>query len=1142
MQFRILGPLEAWDDGKRIALGGPQQRALLALLLLNANRVVSTDRLMESLWDGQPPATARGLLQGCVAQLRRVLGAQGEGASRQPLITRAPGYLLEVPPGDLDLDRFEELAQAGRRASADQSAAGLGRAADLLAEALSLWQGPALDDIDLPACRALATGLDERRLSVWEERIEIDLRLGRAAGLVPELQALVTAHPLRERLWAQLMLALYDADRQADALAAYRDLRQTLVDQLGVEPGAALRQLHQLLLSGDDPLAGYLHQRGVPHPDHTGSAEGGNGTGGAPTGPATAHTMPPAVSSRSSPESASTPVPAQLPGPTAAFVGRIRSLKRLDELLTDLDDGMAIGVISGTAGVGKTTLAVHWAHQVRDRFPDGQLYVNLRGHAGAPPLRPLEALAGFLPALGLPAREVPDGLDQAAALYRSLLADRRVLVLLDNAESAEQVRPLLPGSPGCLVLATSRGRLGGLVARDGAYHHSLDVLDPGESRALLARILGEGRIQAEPRAAVQLTQLCAHLPLAIRIAAAHLTIQPRRTLSDEVASLSAGNRLGALEVDGDQESAVRAAFDRSYAALHPDAARLFRLLGVVGCPDVTPHSAAALADTTTDHAADLLDRLAGAHLLSSVVPGRFAFHDLLRLYAAERTVDTDAEAERHAACHRVLAAYLRTAEAAARLLIPDRILLPLPESADLGSQAGLLATFDDHAQALAWFDEERPNLVAAVQHAAVHGPRPFAWMLAYAQQGYLNLRMYTVDWLSTAEAALAAAEHEEDVHGQASAHLSLGARYERQGDYVRAATAITRALALAEGCGWLEGQAVALSELGIVRRHTGRLHDAADYFSRSLELARQTGAPTLIAMRLVSLGNIFAETGQLEKAADHYTQVLPLFRQIGSRGREAVILGNLGECCVILGRLDEALTHFTTALGLNREIGHRGQAADNLRALATAHCDAGRYTEALELARSALAGSHETGDRRFEADALNTVGTVYQRLSNFGRAADYHRRALQLSREIGVRQHEVAALIGLAHSYQHLGDSDQATNSADQALRLASQDGFRLLEGPARTALATIKLAQGRLDESVDHARQALDVHRSTGHRLGEARTLLVLGGAHERCDEMARAVECWRQSLRLFVEVGAPEAEKARSLLSATAASPTPA
>jgi DNA-binding SARP family transcriptional activator/tetratricopeptide (TPR) repeat protein len=1164
MQFRILGPLEAWDDGRRVPLGGPQQRGLLALLLLNANRVVATDRLVESLWDGQPPATARGLLQGCVAQLRRALGPGNGKTGRQPLVTRAPGYLLEVPSGDLDLDRFEELARRGRQEAqvaarhagqpagtgAEQAAATWVRAADMLTEALSLWRGPALDGIDLPACRVHATALDERRLVVWEERIEIDLRLSRAAALVPELQALVGAYPLRERLWALLMLALYAADRQADALAAYRELRRTLVDQLGVEPGGSLRGLHQLLLSGGDVLAGYFAQRGVPHLDRAdagGESAERSGPTPVPTSAISAPAAsPPAVSPLAVPsgstagaESAAV-VPAQLPGPTAAFVGRIRSLKRLDELLNDLDDGMAIGVVSGTAGVGKTTLAVHWAHQVRDRFPDGQLYVDLRGHAAAPPLRPLEVLAGFLPALGVPAREVPDTLDRAAAQYRSLLADRRILVVLDNAESAEQVRPLLPGSPGCVVLVTSRGRLGGLVARDGARHHLLDVLDPGESRALLARLLGEARIQAEPRAAVQLTQLCAHLPLALRIAAAHLTIQRGRTLTGEVAELSAGNRLAALEVDGDQESAVRAAFDRSYTALDPEARRLFQLLGLVPCLDFTAETAATLADTTPGQAAGLLEILAGAHLLGTPVPGRYSLHDLLRLYAAERAVEEMSATDRGAAAGRLLSAYLVTADAADRLLNPDRIRLPLPEPGpDTPRQ---LAAIGDHTEALAWLDAERFNLAVGVRHAAEHGPRSFGWLLAHTLHGFFNLRMHTVDWRSVSEAGLAAAEADGSQAGQAAAYLSLGTRYERQGDYPRAEIAITKALAFAEEGEWLEGQAVALSELGIIRRHAGRLQDAADYFTQAVDVARRSGPPTLVAGRLVSLGNLYAEAGQLEKAADYYTQVLPLFRQVGSRGREAVILGNLGECCVVLGRLDEALDHFTNALTLNREIGHRGQAADNLRALATAHCDAGSYAEALELARSALSGSHETGDRRFEADALNTMGTVYQRLANFGRAADHHRRALQLSRDIGVRQHEVAALIGLAHSYQHLGDSDQATTCAEQALLLARQDGFRLLEGPARTAIATVKLAQDRLDESIEHATEALDVHRSTGHRLGEARTLLILGGAQQRSGETDGAAASWRQALRLFVEVGAPEAEKARSLLAAGTPSRAPA
>jgi DNA-binding SARP family transcriptional activator len=488
MRFGILGPLEVWQGGNPVPVGGPQRRALLAVLLVNAGAVVSSDRLIDHLWGERPPRNARGLLHGCVADVRKVL-RQG---SRQPLRTRAPGYLLEVQPGELDADRFEELATAAGRAESPAEAA------HHLYQALAVWRGQPLDGVDVDGLAPVVARLAERRLEVVEQRIEVDLQLGRDRGLVAQLQALVREHPLRERLWMLLMSALHRAGRQADALAAYRELRETLVDQLGLEPGEAARQLHQSILAGET----------VP--------------------------APPAPEPVRVPERT---VPAQLPAPVPAFTGRADQLKALDELADQRDD-MVVAAITGMAGAGKTALAVYWAHQVRERFPDGQLYANLRGFgavcepnrnrssAAGRPVAPIEALTGFLRALGVPAEQVPVGPEPAAALYRSTLAGRRMLVVLDNATGADQVRPLLPGTPGSLVVVTSRDRLRGLVARDGARRIGLGTLAPDEAAVLLSRLLGADRVAAEPDAAAELARHCAYLPLAIRIAAAQV-VGPR---------------------------------------------------------------------------------------------------------------------------------------------------------------------------------------------------------------------------------------------------------------------------------------------------------------------------------------------------------------------------------------------------------------------------------------------------------------------------------------------------------------------------------------------------------------------------------------------------------------------------------------
>jgi DNA-binding SARP family transcriptional activator/tetratricopeptide (TPR) repeat protein len=1057
MRFAILGPLEvSGEDGQRLPLGGPQQRALLAVLLLNAGRVVSTDRLIECLWGEEPPAAARSLLQGCVAGLRRALKA-GAGPDRQPLVTRAPGYCVEVRPDELDLDRFERLA-----------------AATQLTEALALWRGPALDGLDgtaLSACQADIARLEERRLAVLEQRIDADLRAGRHASLVGELESLVRAHPLRERLWALLMIALYRADRQADALAAYQRLRRTLVDQLGMEPSATLRRVQGAILSGTDPAK----------PD-----ESTENAGTEPT----------------------RPVPAQLPPAVAAFTGRDEHLKYLDTLLPDGAGAAAIGVISGTAGVGKTALAIHWAHRVREWFADGQLYVNLHGYAPAPPMRPIEALAGFLQALGTPAEAVPVELDRASALYRTLVADKRMLVVLDNAYSADQVRPLLPGSAGCVVLVTSRDRLAGMVARDGARHLTLDVLGHHEAVTLLVRVLGAQRVQAEPEAGAELVERCARLPLALRIAAANLACHPRRRIADQVADLVADDRLSALEIDGDADSAVRVAFDLSYDALAAPARLLFRRLGLVPGPDVTTAAAAALvarspAEPPEQQTSRLLDELTSAHLLDQDDQGRYTLHDLLRLYAKERADGEDTAAERDAATRRLFDWYLRTADAAARQLYPTALRLPIPESTAPESTAPdstePMAGFADHTAALAWLDGELANLVAAVQYTAESGPRSVAWLLADTLRGYFMLRVLPVEWAVVADAARSAAEVDGEPRAQMAAELNLASRHMRQSRFDPAIDHYRRALAINERVGWPEGESAALGNLGIVYLSSGQLRSASEHFAQALAVDRRIGWLGGQAVKLGNLGVVDRQLGRLDEAAAHFREALALFHEVGSRHGEALAVANLGAVLHLLGRYPEAIDHVTRAIALHQEIGDRGTEADDQNVLAEVHRDVGRLPVALDLAEAALTRAVEVGERHYEADAHNVLGSVHLRLGAPGRAAEHHQRALDLATSTDLRLPKVTALIGLAATRCALGDPEQGRRYADQAIALSQAADSRLLEGRARTALADALTDLGQPSAAADEARLALDIQQTTGYQLGAADALLALGRALAR-------------------------------------------
>ncbi|MDG4834698.1 BTAD domain-containing putative transcriptional regulator [Solwaraspora sp. WMMD1047] len=1112
MRFFLLGPLEVWHDGRMLPLGGPQRRDLLAVLLLNANRVVATDRLIDLLWGEQPPPTARSLLQGCVAQLRRTL----HHGDWRPLVTAAPGYLLRVGAGELDLDRFEELAAT---ASRDTEAGRLVAAAAARYQALSLWRGDPLDGINLEICRVEADRLTERRLAVLEERIDVDLRLGRLLGLVAELQGHVRAYPFRERLWAQLMVALQLADRQADALAAYQEVRRLLVDQLGVDPGGLLRRLEHAVLTGTDVLAEYARLRGFggPTPDAIG------------------------VGSREAPvESAGLPTPAQLPAPVPAFVGRVEQLNALDDLLT----GEGISMIVGGAGVGKTALAVHWAHRVRDKFPDGQLYLDLRGWAPGSPVQPLAALTGFLPALGVPTDRVPVETEAATALYRSRLAGRRMLILLDNVRDAEQVRPLLPGDPHCRVLITSRDRLSGLVAREGARRLTLPELTPGEAAALLASMIGPARIAAEPAAAGDLAGACAHLPLALRIAAANITDRPHRRIADHVADLTGGAGLTGLAISGDDRVAVRPAFELTYRTLPDRARRMFRLLGLAAGPDILLDAAAALAGVSRAEAADTVDRLAAAHLVHQPTPDRIAAHDLICRYAGELADGEESGADRTAATDRLYRWYAATVDAAAAHLYPE-----LLRATDPGTAAADGLSFPDSAAALDWLDAARPNLVAAIVHAAAHGPYRVAWQLADALRGYFWLRMHALDWLTVAEAGRVAAEADKDLRGQAAAQLSLGDAHGRQSRYQLAIEHYREALRFDRLAGWTDGESASLGNLGNVHWWSGQLAEAAERYQEALLLAQRTGRLAGQSANLSNLGAVYWQLGQLARAADHHTRSLAIARQLGSPFGQAVDLCNLGALHLELGHPQEALRHLAAGLALHQQIGDRSGMAEALRTIAEVHRDTGDHEQALSYARRADALAEETGNPRYRADTRNTLGRIHLRLGAPATAIECHATALALSRGSDSRHPELAALIGLADGWRESGRPDRAVRFATEAVGLAELTGYQVLAGHAYLALAAAEIAADRPDRAVESARRALAVHGRTGHRLGRARGHLVLGRAvallaagPDPTGEPAgkrgggaaggAAVEHWRRALAIFAEFEAAETAEVRRLL----------
>jgi DNA-binding SARP family transcriptional activator len=1074
VRFQILGPLRVWDGAGWSMVRAPQQRALLAVLLSDAGRVVSVDRLIDEIWGENSPPTALNTIQGYVMRLRRMTSAAGPN----PLITRGRGYELVLADGDLDADAFERLVESGTR---DVTGDRLEAAVTQLGEALSLWRGPALADVPVtPTVAATAARLEQARLTATERRLDALLGLGRYAVVLDEVYRLVEEHPLRERFWAQLMLGLYHSGRRAEALEVYRRGRRLLVAELGLEPGAQLRELQRAIL--DDNLAA-----GRSAPIHR-----------------------PAIGRI---------IPAQLPADVAGFTGRDAHLRRLDSLLpaeAESPVSVIISTIAGTAGIGKTALAVRWAHLIRDRFPDGQLYVNLRGYASGPPLRPVEALALFLHALGVPAEHAPADADEAAALYRSLLAGRRVLVLLDNARDAEQVRPLLPGSPGCLVLVTSRDQLAGLVALHGAVRLTLDVLTPAEARTLLCGLLPDGRCQREPAAAAELARLCGHLPLALRIAAANLTTHSGRPIADYNQRLRR-DRLAALQVDGDPQAAVRAAFDLSYAAQPEDGRRLFRRLGLVPGPDVTADAAAALAGCPAESAGRLLDRLAGANLVNEPVPGRFSLHDLLRVYAAEQAGAEERPADRAGALGRLCRYYLLGLDGAATRVYPQFLRLPVP--ADGGAVTAV--SFDGHADASEWLDAERANLVAAVGHAAAYGLGGVAARLADALRGYLFLRRHLVDWDTVAQAGLAAAAAEGDVKAQAAAHISLAMHNFVRANYEPAAHHYCAARELAQRAGWLEGESAALGNLGMVYTVQGRLTEAANHYTRALAIDRRTGWRDGQATKLANLGYLCLALGQPERAAAHHTQALALHQATGSRSGEAMTLSDLGEAYHAVGRFDDALDVLTRARVLHREVGDRSTEGATVRVLAAVHRDAGRHAEALDLARTAVILARDIGDRRQEAAASTVLASIHFLLGQTDRAIDGHTEALRLARDAGNRFIEAEALLGLADAYRRAGQPDLAGARASAAQAIARKAGYRVLEGQALTLLAAVHLDQGHREQAIAHAEQALSTHTATGHRLGQARTHVLLDVALRDTGRDREAGRHRDQARTLYAEIG---------------------
>jgi DNA-binding SARP family transcriptional activator/tetratricopeptide (TPR) repeat protein len=889
MEFGLLGPLVVRSAGSELQVPQGNQRLLLAALLMDANRVVPVDEIAETLWGTTPPASAPVTIRNYVRRLRQSLG----GAGPDLIAAHQHGYLIKITDDELDVLRFENLLSASR------AAAQLGswdKAAAMARDALWLWRGEPLADI---RCYTLAQRerprLAELRLQALETRMEADLRLGRHTQVLPELQQLADGHPQREYLQTLLTLA---RDRPSHASAGQPN------------PAAAT--------SGSGPGAA------------------GNGAGAA-TG-------------------AGHRVPRLLPAPVARLTGRDGELDDLDRILNEADADspgtVTIAAISGTAGVGKTALAVCWAHQVADRFRDGQLYANLRGFGpSGSPAAPAEVILGFLDALGIAPQRIPRGPVAQAELYRSALAGRRMLIVLDNARDEEQVRPLIPAIPGSLVLVTSRSEMAGLAVANGARLLRLDVLATAEATQMLTGRLGTARAAAEPDAVLEIAGLCSYLPLALAVAAARAAVRPRFPLAALAAELrDSRGRLDALDA-GDAAASVRAVFSWSCRRLSPAGRRMFGLLGLHPGPDISASAAASLVGTSEPEARRLLAELTRAHLVTEHLPGRYTFHDLLRAYATSQAQATSNRAELDAAVGRVLDHYLHTAACAAGLLNQalEPVVLARPRGGVVPEQPA------DYGQALAWFEQEHQVLLAAVALATQSGLDTHAWQLPWAMALFLQIRGHIQEWAATQRIALSAATRLADPAAQALSGRCLAMACDDLGDHDQALGHYTSSLALYQRLGNHFGEAKVQHSLSVLAERQGRYADALGHAEQALRLYQAAGTKAGEAIALNTAGWCHGLLGDYQQARAFCRQALNLSSELGYNWLEGLAWDSLGYAEYHLGDVAEAVACYQRALSFHRESGDRSNEADSLTHLGDTHHAVGDLAQAQEAWHQALA-------------------------------------------------------------------------------------------------------------------------------------------------------------------------------------------
>ncbi|MFG2736659.1 BTAD domain-containing putative transcriptional regulator [Streptomyces harbinensis] len=944
LRFAVLGPLRVRSGETDLPTGSPQQRALLAALLLRGGSTATAQELVDAIWGETPPQQAVAALRTYASRLRKALGTRAD-----VLVSELGGYALRRREDDeLDSDRLAELAA---QAEAAAGAGDLTRALELYGAALDLWDGETLAGVPGPDADLHRARFSEQRVVLLEARLGVALQAGLHTESVSELTALTTTYPLREKLRELLMLALYRSGRQAEALAVYADARRVLIDELGVEPRAELSELQQRILSADATLD---QPADVPQ--------------GAPA----------------------LVRPAQLPAAVPDFTGRAAFVRDLGRELAASGGGvMAVSAVAGIGGVGKTTLAVQVAHAAREHFPDGQLYVDLQG-AGASPSEPEAVLGAFLRALGVADSAIPDGVAERSGLFRSLLDGRRVLTLLDNARDAAQVRPLLPGTPGCAALVTSRIRMVDLA---GAHLVDLDVMSPEEALTLFTRIVGQERVGAERDAAMDVVGACGFLPLAIRIAAARLAARRTWTVSALARKLSdERRRLDELQA-GDQ--AVAATFELGYGQLEAEQARAFRLLGLAEGPDISVAAAASLLDRDLHATEDLLESLVDTSLLESAAPGRYRFHDLVRLFAracAER--DEQPPAEREAALARLLDFYLATSAKVFALKRPGGRLV---ENLETTYQPA--AEFDSDEQAQDWLFAEAGGLLSAAQSVDTSQRVRSAADLLLVARGLAESGAYSRQFVVACEAVLEVARRRDDPHAQGRAHFALTLAHSLAGRFEMADEHAQHAMLLGVAAEDPVVRTQAPTERGIIAAYRGDHQAAKDYFGESLAAFRDEGNLAGEASALSNLSRALGTLGDADEAVRVAGQALTIYRSLGSVLRLANGHYALGMALLRRGTPHEALREFTTALAIFEDNRQPLWVGMTLLRQAEALLETGGATEAAVKAEEALTQLRDIGGDPRRAQVLKVLGQALDGIGHSDRARACWEHALRLFEE-----------------------------------------------------------------------------------------------------------------------------------------------